>query len=852
MSSSNFKRVEELFHQAVAIPATERSAFLDRVCAGDAELRAAVESLLHHDDEDTKTGSVFAGPLAQHADLLRLNWDTFLETAARRGLGPPLPVIPGYDVLAEIGRGGVGIVYRARQKSLKRVVALKMLLPDMSAAAESLARFRAEAEALARLHHPNIVPIYDIGEFQGRPYFTMEYVPGPSLAQLLDGRPQDVSASAHLLEALARTLQAVHEAGFIHRDLKPANILLQRLEVQDQSTGENRVGPLASDLRRLTSDLCPRVTDFGLVKDRSADQSLTQTGMAMGTPSYMAPEQTASSKSTIGPAADIYSLGAILYELLTGRPPFIGDTIAETLTQLRHQEPISPKRLRPKLPRDLVTICLKCLEKSPGRRYASADALAEDLRRFQAGEPIKARPVGYLESAIRWCRRQPLVAGLLALCGLLVVALVSVVLVYNARLAERAENERQQIVQLNIIIGDRALEEGDAFTALLRFTEALRLDQGHSEHDHRMRIATALRQSPVLVQVQHLNDLVLAEPPKSTAISPDGRFLALLGTAPSVRVWNLQTGESRSRDVEFDTAVARLAYQPDGRLLLTQHLKGRIQVCDMSTPDAHPPKEYPVPDAAFAALSDDGQWLFSLDGSRVGNVWDMTNGKASSGQVRLKEGVKQAAVSPDGRRLALVSEDNALTVWDVSAGKEMCDSAPLPFDVHQVKFSPGAEHIAIVGSGGNSEVLKVQGGQLRFELPRRDRSGTAIHFSSDDSSVLLVDGVGKARLWDLEKGRIQTPHLCPDGSLATAAFLQDGRDVVTVSTNGTAFTWHLPKTREDDDVRSTEVTPDDRPLGELLTLAHVLAGAQIDEKEERRALSTDAILAAWNRLPHTK
>jgi tetratricopeptide (TPR) repeat protein/tRNA A-37 threonylcarbamoyl transferase component Bud32 len=309
------------------------------------------------------------------------------------------PTIPGYEILGELGRGGMGVVYKARQLRLNRAVALKMILAGDHAPAEAAIRFLAEAESIARLHHPHIVQIFAFGDHDGRPYFEMEYVDGGSLAERLGGGPWPAREAARLVETLARAIHAAHRSGIIHRDLKPANILL-------------------------SSEGVPKIADFGLAKCLDTETGLTRTELIVGSPSYMAPEQAGGNAAAVGPAADVYSLGAILYELLTGRPPFQAPTVLETLEQVRSAEPMAPTRLRRKLPRDVVTICLKCLEKGPARRYPSAAELAEDLRRFEAGEPIRARPVGGLERLGRWCRREPAVAALALalLAGLVGVA----------------------------------------------------------------------------------------------------------------------------------------------------------------------------------------------------------------------------------------------------------------------------------------------------------------------------------------------------------------------------------------------------------------------------------------------
>lgn len=326
--------------------------------------------------------------------------------------------VTGYEILAPLGQGGMGVVYRARHIELKRIVALKMLLPQSHVSIEQRERFRAEAEAAARLQHPHIVQIYEIGDQGGRPYIALEFVDGGGLDKKLAGMPQPARFACELLEPLARAMHVAHQRGVVHRDLKPANVLL-------------------------TADGMPKITDFGLAKQFDVDAGQTRSGAILGTPSYMAPEQAEGRKEAIGPCSDVYGLGAILYEVVTGRPPFRGTTLLETLEQVRSRQPVPPRSLQPDLPRDLETICLKCLQKEPHRRYASALALADDLRRFRHGEPIHARPAGRAERLWRWCRRQPAVAALIVV---LVAGLAGVAALWVVAQHERtaARHERDQ------------------------------------------------------------------------------------------------------------------------------------------------------------------------------------------------------------------------------------------------------------------------------------------------------------------------------------------------------------------------------------------------------------------------
>lgn len=349
-----------------------------------------------------------------------------------------------YELLDEIARGGMGVIYKARQTRLKRDVAVKMILGGKLASETDVKRFLVEAGAAANLDHPGIVPVYEFGEHAGTHYFSMAFVDGPNLAQFSGEAPMTPSEAAELIRKIADAVAYAHQRGVVHRDLKPANVLIDH-------------------------DGHPRITDFGLAKQTDTDDELTQDGTIMGSVYYMPPEQASGSSAAIGPAADVYSLGAILYKLLTGHPPFKAPTTLEILNQVIEQEPVSPRRVNPKIPKDLETICLKCLQKDPARRFHSADDLVSELERFQRGEPIRSRPISRWAYAARWCRRNPLPATLAAgLCATVLLSVVVATTFWN-----RAKSEQQRFVEqqrsvdvLSEMVLRKSLDETDEWLRL--------------------------------------------------------------------------------------------------------------------------------------------------------------------------------------------------------------------------------------------------------------------------------------------------------------------------------------------------------------------------------------------------
>jgi serine/threonine protein kinase len=507
--------------------------------------------------------------------------------AEARPTGEPAgwTAVPGYEILDVLGRGGMGVVYRARQTRLNRLVALKVIAGGGHASPEYLRRFKAEAEAVARLQHPHIVQIYDVGEHDGLPFLALEFVPGGSLDRKLRRELPAPGAAARLLEPLARAMAYAHSQGIVHRDLKPANILLSSTFQVQGSTLESPSGNVQPE----TLNFELKITDFGLAKGVADADEATRTGAVLGTPSYMAPEQAAGLGKYAGPAADVYALGATLYELLTGRPPFQGPSALDILRQVRSHEPMPPTQVQPGVPRDLETVCLKALAKEPGRRYAGAAELADDLRRFLDGEPIRARPVGAPERLWRWGKRNPRVA---ALTGTVAVLLAVVALVagaaavalsrqnralraaqdreqdkaraaqeYAAAAREQAELAQQSLNYLITSIGPQLRERGLAHLQL----ELIRATEAH--------LKQVLRTNPAAAR---LNERSLA-----TVYLQHGDLFRMLGAADPARQQAVEAEAERYYDQARAALERLLAEEPDsdrarGNLALALSRLGRV------------------------------------------------------------------------------------------------------------------------------------------------------------------------------------------------------------------------------------------------------------------------------------
>jgi eukaryotic-like serine/threonine-protein kinase len=512
--------------------------------------------------------------------------------------------VPGYEILGELGRGGMGVVFKARQVKLNRLVALKMIHVNDLSEPDTLSRFRTEAEAVARLQHPNIVQIYEVGEADGRPFFSLEYVDGGNLAKLAAGKPQSPATAAGLVEVLARAVHYAHSQGVIHRDLKPGNILLGG-EVVGSWGGEkanrNTSGPAATSLpHQLTT---PKIADFGLAKSTNATANRTDTpsrrGQIIGTPQYMAPEQAGDAPEAVGPAIDVYALGAILYELLTGRPPFQGASAIDTLLQVRLFEPLPLRIWQPKTPRDLETIALKCLQKEPRMRYSTARDLAEDLRRFQDGVPIRARPASLTERAWKAARRHPVVSAT-GLAVALMAMLGSAGLAWRWRSAEdgrhvaerdlaltanRLATAEQEVYRIRIARAHEHVQTGRLAPAI----ELLRACQPTAgQTDHRgwewyyLQRFCAVGREPVSVLSAKPNGVTISSfrGVATEAVSPDGRRLATIGDDGILKLRDATTRQEvltlRAPAAAISSGRASISFSDDGRQLTAKWANGVV------------------------------------------------------------------------------------------------------------------------------------------------------------------------------------------------------------------------------------------------------------------------------------
>ncbi len=723
------------------------------------------QRLLHPDADDSETPAELLSGLKRSCLAVTHQKPTLEPEAA--------PVVPGYEIIGELGRGGMAVVYHARQLGLNRPVALKMILAGRHAAPELRDRFRREAEAVARLQHPNVVQVYEIGEHDGLPYFSMELVEGGSLKDRLRATPYiPETTAAALVETLARAIHAAHIAGVVHRDLKPANILLGKAEGGRRKAEE--ITDSDSALRPPPSALVAKIADFGLALHRDASDGWTRTGDVLGTPQYMAPEQAQGRRGDVGPATDIHALAIILYEMLTGRVPFAAQDDMSTLLQVSFEEAVPPRRFRPSVPRDLETICLKCLRKLPNHRYASAHELAEDMRRFQAGEPIHARPISGRERLVKWARRYPAIASLLV--GLVVVTVAGftgvTVAMIDARSA-RDEETRQRVKAEDA--GNLALEALDRTERSVYFgtiSQArsqwlLNNVPGSARLLERCRVERRGWEWHYLQSLNHGDLLTITDTggPWVTGVmySPDGQSIASVGGDPVVKpelgvvqVHDAATGQLRWRKDGLPHLVRSLAYSPDGQLL---------------------------------AIASGNWWGTRGGGLQLRNattgvlVCDITEG--------IEEGLLALAFSRDGRRLATCGSGRPVQVWDTTNGKELYRTTPARRDF--IAFTRDGRHLLFDGPNG-LEFHEAVGGKLVRAFPEVNESaaispdGTRLATLSEDQlSVWYISHDRKGNGDNAERIEVTLEKSFDghDGGSVAVAFRPDGQAVATTGLDGT-------------------------------------------------------------------
>jgi WD40 repeat protein/serine/threonine protein kinase len=738
-----------------------------------------------------------------------------------------------YEIRRELGRGGMGVVYEARQLSLNRPVALKMIKAGVLADDNELRRFQNEAEAVALLDHAGIVPVHEVGEHDGQRYFSMKLVQGGSLAGRLDAYRDDPRVAAALLAGVAEAVHHAHMRGILHRDLKPANILLD-------------------DRGR------PHVTDFGLAKRVEGDSELTQSGAILGTPAYMSPEQASGRREAVTTASDVYGLGAILYALLAGRAPFGGDTVIDTIRQVRERDPEPVSKDNPRTPRDLEVICLKCLQKDPARRYGSAQALADDLHRYLAGEPITARRTGSLERAWLWCRRNPWLAGAIGstAAAVLAVAMISTVfavaqtrakdrisgLAVNLRSSlDRSENlagdlktslreSYRHLARLDFERAQNAFEKEQIGPGLLRLVQswrsAIAADDPGWQHAARAGIAAwrcklvepriiVFHEQPVgaiafspdgkmvltaggfewTAQLWDAADGRPLTPPlrhqgmvECIAISPDAR-IALTGSwDKTARLWDTATGRPIAPPMHHQDVVRRVAFSPDGKIVVTATSDNTAQLWDATSGRPFgPPLQHPT-DGQYGsyflavAFSPDGRSVITgSHDDHTARLWDTTTGQLLTSPLRHQESVSAVAFSPDGKAVLTGSHDHTARLWDPATGEPIGAPMHHPDHVLAVAFSPDGKVVLTGGADGMARLWDAATGQpLGLPMPHLG-SVNEVAFSPDGKTVLTGSDDHTARLWDVAVGRPIGFPLQLDAQALKVAFSPNGKTVLTLS-----------------------------------------------------------------------